>query len=78
MSFDTVAENRAFAEKFAFPYPLLSDSTRGLGLACGAAESATAANAKRVTVVLDPDGKVLQVHAKVDARSHPASLLASL
>jgi len=78
VSFDTLDDNRAFAEKFAFPYALLSDPTRALGLACGAADSADATHAKRVTVVLGPDGKVLQIHAKVDAKSHPAALLASL
>jgi len=35
VSFDTVQENKQFAEKFKFPYPLLSDTTRAMGVQYG-------------------------------------------
>ena len=38
ISFDTVDENRAFAEKFEFPYRLLCDVDRSVGIAYGAAD----------------------------------------
>jgi thioredoxin-dependent peroxiredoxin len=78
VSFDTVPENAAFAKKFAFPYPLLCDTKRELGMAYGACDSPTAAAAARITCVIGPDGKILQVHPKVSPKSHPAELLASL
>jgi len=36
-SFDNVEDNRKFAEKFKFPFPLLCDTDRKIGLAYGAA-----------------------------------------
>ena len=58
VSFDTVEENKHFAEKFNFPYPLLSDTSREMGVKYGAAESTAGGNAKRVAYVIGPDGKV--------------------
>ena len=71
-------ENAAFAKKFNFPYPLLCDTARAVGLLYGACESADAENAKRITYVIDPNGKVSQVHGKVNASLHPAELLTTL
>ncbi len=75
MSFDTPAENRAFAEKFQFNYPLLCDTDRAMGVAYGAAASATAPNAQRVGVVIGPDGRVKEWLPKVDARAYPQEVL---
>ena len=41
VSFDTPEDNRAFAEKYDFPFRLLSDTTRELATALGAAEALT-------------------------------------
>jgi peroxiredoxin Q/BCP len=73
-----VPENAAFAKKFAFPFPLLCDTKREIGMAYGACDSPTAGAAKRITCVIGPDGKVLQVHPKVDPKSHPKAILESL
>lgn len=78
VSFDTRAENAAFAKKHHFTFPLLCDTERKLGLAYGAATDASAGNAQRVGIVIDPQGKVKQYHPKVDARSWPAELLTTL
>ena len=78
MSFDTVAENRAFAEKFSFPFPLLCDTDRSIGLAYGAASSPKDEYAKRIAYVIDEQGKVAQAHPKVDASSYPAEQLKNL
>ena len=64
VSFDTVEENKHFAEKFKFPYPLLSDTSREMGVKYGAAESTAGGNAKRVAYVIGPDGKVRNVFPK--------------
>ncbi len=78
VSFDTVEENRHFAEKFDFPFPLLCDTDRSIGLAYGAATSPNDEYAKRIAYVIDENGKVAQAHAKVDAASYPAEQLKNL
>ena len=77
-SFDTVEENAAFAKKFDFPFPLLSDARREIGTAYGAADDARAEYASRVSYVIGPDGRILQAHPKVSPKSHPKEILASL
>jgi peroxiredoxin len=47
-------------------------------MAYGAADSAAAGFAKRITYVIGPDGKILQAHLKVDPKSHPRAILDSL
>jgi thioredoxin-dependent peroxiredoxin len=75
VSFDTIADNRAFAEKFGFPYPLLCDTERKIGLPYGATDSATSGNAKRIAYLIDPEGKVKLAFPKVDTKSFPQTLL---
>jgi len=78
VSFDTVEENRRFAHKFDFPFPLLCDTDRKIGIAYGAAESAKDEYARRIAYVIDENGKIAQAHAKVDAAAYPREQLASL
>jgi peroxiredoxin Q/BCP len=75
VSFDTPAENKAFAEKFNFNFPLLCDTDRAMGVAYGAAASATASTAQRVGVVVGPDGRIKEWLPKVDARTYPKDVL---
>jgi peroxiredoxin Q/BCP len=78
-SFDSVEENKAFAEKFSFPFLLLCDPDRALGALYGAAEpGATSGNAKRVAYVIDPQGKIAKVWPKVDTKAFADEVLASL
>lgn len=78
MSFDSVDENRKFAEKFNFPFPLLCDTDRKIGIAYGAASSPKDDYAKRIAYVIDETGRIAQVHPKVDARTYPKEQLAQL
>ena len=75
MSFDTAGENKAFAEKFSFNFPLLCDTDRKMGIAYGAAADRSAGYASRVGVVIDPQGKVKEYLAKVDASAYPYEVL---
>ncbi len=75
-SFDSVADNAAFAKKFDFPYPLLSDPGRLMGMAYGAADAPDSGYAARVSFLIDAAGKLLQVYDQVDPASHPAQVLA--
>ncbi len=77
-SFDTQEENRAFREKFSYPFPLLCDTSRKLGMAYGACDTADAGHASRITVVIAGDATVARVYGQVDAKSHPAQVLADL
>ncbi len=78
MSFDTEAKNRAFAEKYNFPFRLLCDTDRKIGLAYGACDSAEDRTPRRITYVIGPDGRIAQAIEKVNAREHPEQLLATL
>jgi peroxiredoxin Q/BCP len=75
VSFDTVQENRAFAEKFSFPFLLLCDIERKIGMAYGACEATDAGFARRISYLIGPTGTIDQVWAKVDAKAHPKQVL---
>ena len=78
VSFDSVEDNRRFAEKFDFPFPLLCDTERKIGMAYGAAESPKDEYARRIAYVIDENGKIAQAHPKVDAASYPSQQLRNL
>ena len=52
ISFDAVEENKSFAERNQFHYPLLSDSRHTTGSAYGAVEKKTDDYAKRVSYLI--------------------------
>jgi peroxiredoxin Q/BCP len=70
VSFDSTEDNAKFADKFKFPFPLLSDTTRKIGMAYGACESPKDEYARRIAYVIDEQGKVTQAHPKVDAKTY--------
>jgi peroxiredoxin Q/BCP len=76
VSFDTEAENRAFAEKFDFPFRLLCDTNRAIGMAYGACDEPTATYARRITYVIGPDGRIDHASPKVNPGEHPEEMLA--
>jgi peroxiredoxin Q/BCP len=78
VSFDGIADNKAFAEKFSFPFPLLCDTTRALGLAYKACASAVDPYPNRITYVVGPDGKIEQAIETKDPGGQAAALLAAL
>lgn len=77
ISFDTVEENAAFANKFRFPFPLLCDTSRQVGMQYGACDKPEDTYAKRITYVIDPSGDIRTVYGKVSAAKHPEELLAT-
>jgi thioredoxin-dependent peroxiredoxin len=78
VSFDTPAENKAFADKYTFNFPLLCDTDRKMGLAYGATAAGDTGGAKRVGCVIDPQGRIKEWLPKVDARAYPTEVLARL
>jgi thioredoxin-dependent peroxiredoxin len=77
-SFDTPAANADFAKKFDYPFPLLCDTKREVGMAYGACDEPTAQYAKRITYVIGGDGKIERVYGTVDAKTHPFTVLEEL
>jgi len=77
ISFDSVEENRAFAEKFDFPFRLLSDPGRAVGMAYGACDGPEDGYAKRYTFVIGPDGILEQAIDTQDPGGQAGELLAS-
>jgi peroxiredoxin Q/BCP len=74
VSFDTIEENKDFAEKFSFKFPLLCDTERAMGLAYGACESADAGNAARIGVLIGPEGKIKDFDEKANVKTYPTDV----
>jgi peroxiredoxin Q/BCP len=78
-SFDTAADNKKFAEKFSFPFAILSDPQRKLGAQYGAADAgATSGNAKRIAYLIDGQGKIKKVWPKATPGTFADEVLAAL
>jgi thioredoxin-dependent peroxiredoxin len=80
-SFDTVEENRAFAETENFGFRLLSDVDRTVGHAYGAArgdDDPLASLPKRVSYLIDPEGVIRRSYTVGDTAGHAAEVLADL
>ena len=71
-------ENAKFAEKYDFPFPLLCDTDRKIGIAYGAAETSRDEYARRIAYVIDEQGKIKEAHPKVDPKAYPKEQLARL
>ena len=78
VSFDKPADNAAFAARYEFPFPLISDTDHKMGIAYGAADSMKDEFARRIAYVIDENGRIAQAHAKVDAKNYPREQLAKL
>ena len=70
VSFDEPAANADFAEKFAFPFPLLCDVTKEMSIAYGAAKNDGAPYPARVSYIIGTDGKVLWAEPASDIEAH--------
>jgi peroxiredoxin Q/BCP len=77
-SFDTVEENRAFVEKYDFPYSILCDTDRALGLAYKACAEANDGYPRRITYVISADGIIEQAIETSDPAEQASELLKAL
>ena len=78
MSFDSQAKNRAFREKNAFPFDLLCDEDRSVSMRYGAAKKPGQWFARRISYLIDPEGRIARVYEKVRPGKHPDEVLAAL
>ncbi|HZN38040.1 MAG TPA: redoxin domain-containing protein [Planctomycetota bacterium] len=78
ISVDSTSDNAAFRQKHSLPFPLLCDVDRAVALAYGAVDDVSAAMARRIAVLIDAEGKVVQVWPRVDPRTFAETALAAL
>jgi thioredoxin-dependent peroxiredoxin len=78
VSLDNEADNKAFAEKFSFPYPLLCDVDRKIALDYHAVKSPEDQYANRISYVIGKDGKILESIESVDTQTHSQGLCSRL
>ena len=78
VSLDNEDDNKAFAEKFNFPYPLLCDVNREISLAYEAVKGKEDEYASRITYVIGEDGNILEAISQVDTKTHSGDLCSRL
>lgn len=78
ISFDDTKSNAEFVKKEGFPFSLLSDEDRTLGVQVGAADSPGRLFARRISYLVGADGKVLKAYEKVDPAGHAQEVLADI
>jgi peroxiredoxin Q/BCP len=80
ISFDAPEANKAFREKYDFPFRLLSDYDEQVGVLYGTRDAGTekVSFAKRLSFLIDPEGNVAKSYEVSDIPAHPAEVLADL
>lgn len=76
ISTDTLADNRAFAEKNAASFPILSDVAKSVTAAFGALSES--GYAKRWTFYIDPQGKIARIDRDVAPQTAGVQLVQNL
>lgn len=74
VSLDSVESHMKFSEKYNLPFLLLSDSRKEVAKAYGVLGTGGFL-AKRVTFVIDKEGKIAAVFPKVDVQHHSEEVL---
>jgi thioredoxin-dependent peroxiredoxin len=78
ISYDTQDENREFADAQGFPFRLLCDTTRAVSAEYGAVKDPDEQwpdVARRITYLVDPEGKVAKTYTVTDVAAHPVDVL---
>lgn len=75
VSADDEASHQAFTQKYNLNFPLLADTNQSL---IKAYDVDGGGYAKRVTYVIDADGKIIHVDATVNTPTHASDVLAAL
>jgi thioredoxin-dependent peroxiredoxin len=75
VSADDEAAHQAFTAKYNLNFPLLADTDKAL---IKAFDVDGGGYAKRVTYVIDPNGKITHVDASVNTSTHAQDILATL
>ncbi len=75
VSMDDQTSHQKFAEKYNLPFPLLVDSS---GVIARAYDVDGGGYAKRVTYVIDGEGKIAKVYQNINTETHARDILADL
>ncbi len=75
VSADDEVSHQAFTQKYNLNFPLLADKDKTL---INAYDVDGGGYAKRVTYVIDPNGKITHVDANVNTTTHASDVLAAL
>jgi thioredoxin-dependent peroxiredoxin len=80
ISFDASEANKAFREKYDFPFRLLSDYDEQVGVKYETRDPGTekVSFAKRLSYLIDPEGVISKSYEVSDIPAHPAEVLADL
>jgi peroxiredoxin Q/BCP len=76
-SFDSVDKNRAFAEKYGYPYKLLCDTEKTLA-AYDAVDPSDPDWPRRISYLIGPDRTIVKAYPTVNPSTHPAQVLADV
>lgn len=77
-SFDSVDKNCAFAQKFGYPYKLISDTGKTLGSLYDAADPTDPDWPRRISYLIGPDRRIVKAYEKVVPKDHVAQVLADV
>ena len=76
VSFDDTTSHKAFARKYHLPFPLLADTDKKVADQYGAKGAFTGLFvAKRITYIIDPEGKIAHRIDNVDTKNHTRQIL---
>ena len=73
VSYDSVESHKKFINKYNLPFLLLADTDKKIAAAYGAGSSLIPA-AKRMTFIIDRQGKIAYVNPKVSPAAHSAEV----
>jgi len=78
-SIDKADNHRGFAQKYNLPFPLLADPDKKIAKAYGADNGIPILGLdRRVTYVIDEDGRIIKVYPDVDPATHAAEIIQAL
>ena len=78
VTFSAAEDLRKWRDEVGLQCDLLSDADRAVGLAWGAAESVEQEKARRLSILVGPDGNVVKVYPDPDVERHAREVLDDL
>ena len=78
VTFSTAEDLKKWRDEVGLECDLLSDVDRAVGLAWGAAQSTGQEKARRMSVLVGPDGNVVKLYPDPDVERHAGEVLDDL
>lgn len=77
VSLDSVESHKKFSEKYSLPFSILSDRSKEVAKAYGVL-GAGSLRTKRVTFIIDKNGRIASIFPKVDVKQHSEEVLKAI